>query len=190
MTHRTFACALSILALTAACGGGGNEATPPATPAAPAAPAEPAPVATAAPPASAAPAASAAPTEAAPPSQPGPGDWDKWTHEQKLAWMKSAVMPKMHDLFAAFDATKFGDMKCKGCHGAGAADGSFKMPNADLPKLDATPDGFKKLAKSKAKMFDFMMKQVEPTMAGLVGEPVYDMKTNAGFVCFECHTKK
>ena len=39
-------------------------------------------------------------------------------------------------------------------------------------------------------MFDFMMKQVEPTMALLVGEQPYDPKTKAGFSCFECHTKK
>ena len=72
----------------------------------------------------------------------------------------------------------------------GAADGSFKMPNPDLPKLDATPAGFKKLATDKAKIFQFMMKQVEPQTAQLLGEQPYDMKTNTGFGCMNCHTKK
>jgi hypothetical protein len=146
---------------------------------------------TAAPAASAAPSASAAPVTAGPPTAPGPGDWDKWSHDQKLAWMKAGVMPKMHDLFAAFDSAKYGDAKCKLCHGKGAEDGSFKMPNPDLPKLPKTPAEFKTLATGKkAKIFAFMKDQVLPTMAGLVGEQPYDPKTNTGFGCMECHTQK
>ena len=188
MKTTALACTLAAFALVAACGGGG-EATPP--------PAAPAPSATEA--ASAAP--TAAPTEAAPtasaaaapaaPTAPGPGDWDKWSHDQKLAWMKAGVMPKMHDLFASFDSAKYGDAKCKLCHGKGAEDGSFKMPNPDLPKLPKTPAEFKALSTGKkAKIFAFMKEQVLPTMAGLVGEQPYDPKTNTGFGCTECHTQK
>jgi len=99
-------------------------------------------------------------------------------------------MPKMHDVFTTFDSTKYADVSCKTCHGKGATEGSFTMPNADLPKLDPTPAGFATLAKTNAKMFNFMMKQIEPTMASLVGEQPYDVKTKVGFSCFECHTKK
>jgi hypothetical protein len=105
-------------------------------------------------------------------------------------WMKTAVMPKMGSLFHDFDPQKYADAKCGLCHGAGAKDGSFKMPNPDLPKLPATPDGFKKLAQSKPKVMEFMSKSVKPTMASLLGEPELDMKTGKGFGCFECHTKK
>ncbi len=185
MNHRPFVAILALFALTAACGGGGEETPPPATPPPP--PAETAPAAPAPAPA---PPPAAAPAASAPATQPGPGDWDKWTHEQKMAWMKAGVMPKMHDVFSAFDSTKYGDMSCKTCHGKGATDGTFTMPNADLPKLDPSPAGFAKLAKTNAKIFDFMMKQVEPTMASLVGEQPYDMKTKVGFSCFQCHTKK
>jgi hypothetical protein len=180
MNHLTFArvsCAVATLALVAACGGGSESTPPPATPAPASLGADAA-------------AASAAPPPGAGATQPGPGDWDKWTHDQKLAWMKTGVMPKMHDLFAATDAARYGDMSCKTCHGKGAADGTFTMPNPDLPKLDPTPAGFEKLSKTAPKVFDFMMKQVQPTMAGLVGEQPYDPKTKAGFGCFECHTKK
>jgi hypothetical protein len=139
------------------------------------------------------PALAASPASAAPahpPHQPAPGEWDKWTHEQRFEWMKAGVMPKMHDLFAAFDPSKYGNLGCKTCHGGGVSDGSFKMPNADLPKLDPSSAGFNALARTQPKMFEFMTNQVVPTMASLLGEPAYDMKTGAGFGCFECHTKK
>jgi len=34
-----------------------------------------------------------------------------------------------------------------------------------------------------------MVKQVEPTIASLIGEKPYDEKTKLGFNCFRCHTK-
>ena len=139
-------------------------------------------------PAVAASAASAAPAN--PPHQPGPAEWDRWTHEQKFEWMKAGVMPKMHELFAAFDPSKFGGANCKTCHRSGASAGTFTMPDAALPKLDPTPDGFTALAKSQPKMFEFMTGQVTSTMASLLGQPAYDMKTGTGFGCFDCHTKK
>jgi hypothetical protein len=140
---------------------------------------------------SAAPAASAtADATPPPPTQPGPGDWDKWSHEQKLAWMKVGVMPKMGPLFHDYDAKAYDEPKCGLCHGAGAKDGTFKMPNPDLPKLPPTEAGLKVLATKHPKIFGFMAKQVEPTMASLLGEQPYDMKTKQGFNCFDCHTKK
>jgi hypothetical protein len=178
----------------AACGGGGGEAMPPAAPPPP----SEAPAASSAPAASAAPAESAAPAASAPASAapaasggpPGPGDWDKWSHDQKLEYMKTAVMPKMGGEFHDFDAKRYAEPKCVLCHGSGAKDGSFKMPNPELPKLDATPAGFKALAAKKPAIFDFMMKHVEPDMAALLGESPFDPKTQQGFGCFDCHTKK
>ena len=189
MNRTALACILVAFCLPAACGGGAPAANPPVAPvptdtgAASAAPTDTSTVASAAPAAS-----SAAP--AAPASPPGPGDWDKWSHDQKLAYMKSTVMGAEKTLFSGYDSGKYGDMKCNICHGPGAADGSFKMPNPALPKLDATPAGFKKLATDKAKIFQFMMKQVEPQTAQLLGEQPFDPKTNTGFGCFNCHTKK
>jgi hypothetical protein len=37
-------------------------------------------------------------------------------------------------------------------------------------------------------MGDFMMKQVSPTTAALLGEQPFDMKTGQGFGCHNCHT--
>jgi hypothetical protein len=104
--------------------------------------------------------------------------------------MKSAVMPKMGAQFHDFDAKTFAEPRCALCHGAGAKDRTFKMPNPGLPKLPATPEGFKKLHDEHPQVVEFMSKQVVPTMASLLGEPPYDPKTHKGFGCFGCHTKK
>jgi hypothetical protein len=104
--------------------------------------------------------------------------------------MKSTVLPKMGPMFHDFDPKRFAEPKCTLCHGDGAKDGTFKMPNPGLPKLTATPEAFKKLQTQKPQIFDFMSKQVVPTMASLLGEEPLDMKTQKGFGCFECHTKK
>ncbi|HEY3819704.1 MAG TPA: hypothetical protein VGL81_21195 [Polyangiaceae bacterium] len=177
-----------VVGLAAACGG--NEPAPMTPPPPPtAAPAETAPpVATTPPAATTPPVASTPPVEPAPPSQPGPGDWAKWSHEQKLAWMKAGVMPKMGQVFHDYDSAKYADVKCGLCHGAGAKDGSFKMPNPELPKLPATMAGFKPWLAKHPKMGEFMMKQVTPAMASLLGEPPFDPKTGQGFGCHACHT--
>jgi hypothetical protein len=200
MNKRLASCLLALfvpaLAAAVACGGGQSNANQPSNPpaaSASAAPAESSSAAaaeSAAPASSAAPAASASAAPAAPPGPPGPGDWDKWSHEQKLAYMKSDVMPKMGKVFHDFDAKKYDEPKCVLCHGEGVKDGSFKMPNPALPKLDASPAAFKALATKHPKIYGFMSKQVAPTMAGLLGEQPYDMKTQQGFGCFNCHTKK
>ncbi len=190
MKSRFASCALASLVLLVACGG------------APPKPLEQAPIALNEPAESAPPApTTAAPADSAPvasdPSPAGPpvdapkdGEWATWSHEQKLAYMKSNVMPKMKPLFHDFDAGRFGDARCSLCHGAGAKDGKFKMPNADLAKLDLTPAGMKKMREKNAAMADFMAKEIVPATAALLGQQPYDAKTQKGFGCMGCHTKK
>jgi hypothetical protein len=187
-------------AFAAACGGGQPEAAAPANAtsasasapaAASAAPAagSAAPGASEAPAASASASPSAAPAAAGPAGAPAPGDWDKWSKDQKMAYMKSAVMPKMGGMLHDFDAKMFAEPRCTTCHGEGAKKGDFKMPNAKLPKLPGTPEGFKELKDKKPKVVDFMI-DVEKTVAGLIGEQPFDPQTKQGFGCFNCHTKK
>jgi len=116
--------------------------------------------------------------------------WKDLTHEERLAYMKSTVMPKMKSEFAAFDAKDFGDMNCATCHGDGAKDKSFKMPNPKLPKLPTTEEGFKKLSEEHPDAVKFMRTKVVPDMAALLGVSPYDPKTHQGFGCFQCHPKK
>jgi hypothetical protein len=115
--------------------------------------------------------------------------WASLNDEQKKTFMKAVVFPKMRDVFQAFDAKRYANFNCTTCHGDGAADGSFKMPNARLPKLPATPEGFAKLAAEKPTATEFMMKQVKPAMAVLLGMPEFTPQNQSGFGCMHCHTK-
>jgi hypothetical protein len=94
----------------------------------------------------------------------------------------------MKDLFTQYDNSRYAEMTCKTCHGQGAVDATFMMPNAALPKLPGTPEGFAKLMKEKPKATEFMAKQVIPTMASLLGEEPFNMQTKQGFRCTRCHT--
>lgn len=177
---------LFALILAAACGG----TTPEPTSAAPVASAP-----------SAAPAAEPAPSPAASAAEPAPSaatpapapeaekapDWDSLSHEQKLEIMKTKVLPTMKEKFQSFDPKRFAQFSCMTCHGKSAKERQFKMPNPDLPKLDPKVD-FGPSSKKDPKIMAFMQGTVEPTVASLVGEAPYDMKTNQGFGCFECHT--
>ena len=143
----------------------------------------------AAPTASAAPAApTASESAAAAPAPTGAINWDAMSTEQRGAYMKRVVLPKMKEVFVAFDAKKYGDMKCNTCHGSGAINGSFTMPNPELPKLPSDMSKFKAWAAKRPQMTEFMLKHVKPEMAKLLNEPEFDPATKTGFGCGACHT--
>src|SRR6185503_9855496 len=124
-------------------------------------------------------------------TEPRPGTaWKDMSHEERAGYMKKTVLPKMKAEFAAFDAKEFSEMNCATCHGDGAKDKKFKMPNPKLPKLPATEEGFKKLSQDHPDVMKFMSTKVVPDMASLLGGQPYDPKTHQGFGCFRCHVKK
>jgi hypothetical protein len=167
------------LGLAAACGTSNPAPQPP--PPAPAESVAPsaAPVESAAASASATPSASAA-AEAAAPAK----SWDAMSHDERLNLMKTVVMPKMKEAFQKFDAKKFADFSCKTCHGKPENKGA--MPNKDVPTLDFK-DGLAKHKKKTPEELEFMMQVVTPEMAGILGLPHFDPKTNTGFGCGGCH---
>jgi len=127
-------------------------------------------------------------TSAGPVVGPPTVAWAAMTKDQKKEFMKAVVAPKAKEMFLAFDSSRYANFSCATCHGDGANDGSFKMPNPKLPVLPNSPEGFRKLMADKPTMMEFMSKQVKPTMAQLLGEPEFNPETKTGFGCMECHT--
>lgn len=122
----------------------------------------------------------------------GPPDvaWKDMTKEQRGKFMAKVVMPKMKELFVSFDPKTFAEVNCKTCHGDGAVDKTFKMPNPDIEPLPTTPEGFEALSKEKPEVVKFMATQVKPQMAALLGLEEFDPANpkEGTFGCYACHT--
>ena len=118
-------------------------------------------------------------------------DWEHLSLAEKKKYMKATVLPEMKKAFQAYDAKSFQKFNCATCHGDGATDGKFKMPNPKLPKLPSPTDraGFIALQQKKPDAAKFMGTVVKPKMAELLGVPEWTPKTPAGFGCYQCHTK-
>jgi hypothetical protein len=115
--------------------------------------------------------------------------FDKLTHEEQIAFMKKEVVPTMKPLFQKFDAKHYANFGCKTCHGKDPKATKFKMPTADLPKLDFAA---LKAGKQKPKVAKWMGEVVEPEMAKLLQKPVYNPEKPdpSQFGCLGCHEQK
>jgi hypothetical protein len=131
------------------------------------------------------------PGAASPTSEPAATvAWKDLEFSARKKLMKEKVLPEMKLLFAEFDSAKFSDVTCQTCHGEGAIDGSFEMPNEALPVLPSTPEGWQKLGADEPKWMEFMATKVKPRMAALLGVPEMDPQQPelGGFGCYACHT--
>lgn len=135
--------------------------------------------------------AAACGSPAKPAEPPQPRVWKDMNAEQRQTYMKDVVMPKAKEIFAAFDP-KYQTMDCKTCHGDGADDGSFEMPNPKIKPLPNTPEVFMAwIGKDAdaARYTEFMVSKVEPLMGNLLQMTVFDPKTKTGELsCETCHT--
>lgn len=111
------------------------------------------------------------------------------TRAEKLQVMKHDVLPAMQAAFTGYDAERFADFSCDTCHGPGAGDGSYRMPNPELPVLHMDKVGWEKMMTEQPAASRFMIDKVESPMADLLGIPRYDPATHQGFNCLRCHTK-
>jgi hypothetical protein len=121
-----------------------------------------------------------------------PAPWKDLTKQQRGKYMKEVVFPRMKDLFTAFDPDIFAGFSCSTCHGAGAKDHSFTMPNPDIFVLPSTPAEFAPLMQKKPKWVKFMSETVTPQMAALLGMKQYDPADPRPdtFGCLACHTAR
>jgi hypothetical protein len=126
---------------------------------------------------------------AATPSAARTKRWSEQSPTERATLMKTAVLPRMRDAFQTNDLGLYANFDCATCHGAGAKDKTFKMPNPALTKLDPS-NSFKSNKELNAVRFTFMTETVVPEMARLLGEPVFDPKTGKGIGCLSCHVNK
>lgn len=117
-------------------------------------------------------------------------DWASMSFEQRKKLMKSSVLPELKKAFQSFDAKRYQKFTCATCHGDGATDGKFKMPNAKLPKLPSPTDraAFAALQQKKPEAVKFMSTAVTPKVAQLLGLPEWSPQNPKGFGCYACHT--
>ena len=126
------------------------------------------------------------PPAATPPSAATPSILQKtWSHDlsdaEKLAFMKTRVMPAMREAFQGHDATRYAGFSCATCHGP-----EGKEPYQYLPHLTMRKGKLTAFAEKPA-VSRFMAEVVTPKMAAAMGRPLYDPATLLGFGCAGCH---
>ena len=110
------------------------------------------------------------------------GEWSGMDFEARRKFMREMVMPAMRQAFQDFDAVRFASVSCRTCHGAGAMDGSFAMPAADLPVLNNA--ALMNPEEAQRPMIEFMRMVVRPQLASLLGA---EAGTPAAVRCSTCH---
>lgn len=119
------------------------------------------------------------------------GSSETWAHmdrKQRKRYMGKTVLPEMAKLFQGFNAQEFNKFTCQTCHGSNWTDPAvdFKMPNSLYPLPKDNP--VQAAMEYDAEVTAFMMEQVVPQMAHLLGKTPYDPATGTGdFGCFNCH---
>lgn len=121
--------------------------------------------------------------------EPAPVTYANMDFEERVAFMNEVVLPEMQPVFERFDA-KFAGMSCATCHGDGASDGTYAMPNPQLPRLPPSEEAFAEYLEDPehARWSQFMIDDVWPQMADLLELPMFDpVDRPMGFSCSNCH---
>jgi hypothetical protein len=116
--------------------------------------------------------------------------WATMSWEDRHDVMTFTVLPNLGRLFQHQRGTPYPDLTCASCHGADAEKVAYRMPNG-LAALDPLhlPDPASADAK-EARMAKFMIEEVTPKAAAMIGVEPGDPRTKQGFTCFNCHPSK
>jgi hypothetical protein len=122
------------------------------------------------------------PTEEAGDEPSAATGWAAMDRDARLTYMGTEVLPKMKD---AFKQRGFDTFKCANCHGADYKEVDFKMPNDLTPLNPENP--IQSGMDLDEEMTKFMVSEVLPQMAELLGKET-DVTTGKGeFGCLSCH---
>jgi hypothetical protein len=118
--------------------------------------------------------------------------WKDMNGGQRYVYMATVVAPRMKEIFQRFDPVRFERFDCTTCHGNQPEAVAFKMPVAAVHPLPATEAAFEaKLAAEPSwpAWTTFMLEEVEPPMAEMLGQPLWNPATPEapGFSCQACH---
>lgn len=103
-----------------------------------------------------------------------PPTWPEMDESERTAYMASTVLPKMTELFQAYDAETYADFGCETCHTDG---GDYTMPSQDLAGY--WEEGEFPGPETDDPGVQFMHQEVLPTMAELLD--------NDSPSCVGCH---
>lgn len=108
--------------------------------------------------------------------------WATMDRDARLTYMGTEVLPKMKE---AFKQRGFDTFKCANCHGADYKEVDFKIPNDLTPLNPENP--IQSGMDLDEEMTKFMVSEVLPQMAELLGKET-DVTTGKGeFGCLSCH---
>ena len=110
--------------------------------------------------------------------------WADMNQEQRFEFMQNTVVPEMQALFQETDPERYSDFGCATCHGEGAQEVGFSMPNGIAPLRH---EDLGAIFQSEEPMAQLMAQRVWPRMAELLSEEPFDPETGAGFSCMRCH---
>ena len=109
--------------------------------------------------------------------------WAQMSFDQRKKFMSKHVFPQMKTSFANYDAQLFKGFKCETCHGD---DKTFAMPNEGIYALPAN-DPITSALEYDEKMTRFMIDDIVPQMAEMLGTTTWSPETPDGVGCFTCH---
>jgi len=119
------------------------------------------------------------------PGAPGVA-WKDKTFKQRQEYMGIVVLPGMKKTFQAHDGAAFGTFKCQTCHGNDMQAKNFEMPNESIYPLNAK-DPLEGAMDYDAKITKFMVDEVTPQMAEMLGEKAMGKDPAGTFGCLRCH---
>ncbi|MDQ3034039.1 MAG: hypothetical protein M3Y87_16610 [Myxococcota bacterium] len=120
---------------------------------------------------------------------PGPPrPWPALSRAERAQHMSAQVLPRMRELFAAYDGERYADFDCTTCHGDDARERGFAMPSPSLLPLHPTgSEGQHQTVRDHPEGVRFMYGRVLPMMQSLLAAPPFDETTREGFTCYACH---